>query len=183
MAIDTARIERAVSMHSAALLAYLVRRTDPVDDAADLLGETLLIVWRKASSMPQAEEEIRPWMFGVARNVLKHHYRGAVRRRAISDRLRSMLAIAEAPGFSRVDDHTDLHVALRQLPAIDRDIVGLVHWEGFTLVEVATTLRMKDATVRSRYHRAKATLRELLASDDPPDPAWAHIGVQGAGRS
>ncbi|WP_275094068.1 RNA polymerase sigma factor [Microbacterium lushaniae] len=40
--------------------------------------------------------------------------------------------------------------------------MGLIHWEGFSLVEVSRILAMKEGTVRSRYHRARASLRSQL---------------------
>ncbi len=151
-------VETAVRDAAPALLAYFARRVTPAEDAADLLAETLEIVWRKSSALP---DEPRPWMFGIARNLLLHHRRGQARRRALADRLRAELAVQPHPGFA--DDHAELHGALGTLDAIDREIIGLVHWDGFALVEVAGILRMKEPTVRSRYHRAKLRLRELLA--------------------
>ena len=79
--------------HAPALLAYFTRRVDPVDDAADLVAETLLIVWKRAGALPVPEDESRAFMFGIAHNVLRHHYRGAARRRAVADRLRDQLAV------------------------------------------------------------------------------------------
>ncbi len=37
--------------------------------------------------------------------------------------------------------------------------------EGFTLAQTARVMRMKEGTVRSRYHRARARLRECLDAD------------------
>ncbi len=51
---------------------------------------------------------------------------------------------------------------------VDRDIIGLVHWEGFSLVEVSRILRMKEGTVRSRYHRARTSLRAELDQGSSP---------------
>src|SRR5690606_16892409 len=68
-----ARVERAVQEHAPALLSYFARRAVQREDAADLLAETLLVLWRRSRSLPDADDEIRPWMFGIARNVLMHH--------------------------------------------------------------------------------------------------------------
>lgn len=163
-----ARVQRAVASHAPSLLAYFVRRVVPGEDAADLLGETLLIIWKRASSMPADDTETRPWMFVIARNVLMHHYRRSTRQRAATDRIRSMLSVTPHPGFADPTEHADLHAAIRTLDVVDRDIIGLVHWDGFTLVQTSRLLRMKDATVRSRYHRARVALRGLL-SELPDD--------------
>ena len=159
------RIERAVSEHASALLAYLTRRTALPHEAADLLAETFLILWKRAASLPPLDEEVRPWMFGIARNVFLHHQRSAIRQRAVADRLRNELLTDPSSGFVDSTEFDDLHRILQELDPVDRDIIGLVHWEGFSLVEVSRMLRVKEGTVRSRYHRARARLREQLASD------------------
>ena len=157
-----ARVETAVKAHAPAVLAYFARRVEPRHDAADLLAETLLVVWRRASSLPTVDEEIRPWMFGVARHVLMHHQRRIRRQRAVADRLRGVLLVTPHAGFADPSEYDDLHQALAALDPVDRDIIGLVHWEGFSLVEVSRILRMKEGTLRSRYHRARGTLRAQL---------------------
>ena len=151
-----ARIERAVPANAPALLAYFARRVDPPQDAADLLAETLLALWKRANALPDRDDEIRPWMFGIARNVLLHHQRSRARRNALADRLRGHLSTTPAPGFSGSSAFDELHEALHNLEQVDRDIIGLLHWEGLSLVEVSRVLRMKEGTVRSRYHRARA---------------------------
>lgn len=157
-----ARVENATRAHAPALLAYFARRVEQPHDAADLLAETLLVLWRRASSLPVDDAEVRPWMFGIGRNVLMHHRRRVLRQRAISDKLRSILSATPRPGFSDASEHDSLHRAIGTLDAIDQDIIGLVHWEGFSLVEVSRIVGMKEGTVRSRYHRARTTLRTQL---------------------
>jgi RNA polymerase sigma factor (sigma-70 family) len=161
------RIEHAVPAHAPALLAYFARRVTPSHDAADLLSETLLIVWKRAAALPDKDDEIRPWMFGVARNILMHHQRSMKRRQAVADRLRSLISTTASPGFVDSSEFDDLHDALRTLNQIDRDIIGLIHWDGLSLVEVSKVLRMKEGTVRSRYHRSRARLRAELKADAP----------------
>jgi RNA polymerase sigma factor (sigma-70 family) len=158
----TARVENATRAHAPALLTYFARRVEQPHDAADLLAETLLVLWRRASSIPVDDAEVRPWMFGIGRNVLMHHRRRALRQRAISDKLRSILSATPRPGFSDATEHDSLHRAIATLDAIDQDIIGLVHWDGFSLVEVSRIVGMKEGTVRSRYHRARTVLRTQL---------------------
>lgn len=162
------RVETAVQKHAPGVLAYFARRVEPGHDAADLLAETLLTVWRRAASLPSDDGEVRLWMFGIARRVLMHHYRSATRQRALADRLRSILSVTPHPGLTDDTEYYDLRRAVASLDPLDRDIIGLVHWEGFSLVEASRILKMKESTVRSRYHRAKANLRGQLTPDSAP---------------
>jgi RNA polymerase sigma-70 factor (ECF subfamily) len=144
------------------LLNYFLRRTDNADDAADLLGETLLVVWRREDAIPADATEARMWMFGVARRVLSGHRRSRSRRDALSERLGATLAtVAQEDSDS---DAESLRVAIATLPELDREIVRLVYWDGFTLAAVAQMLRMRPATVRSRMARAKSRLRSQIGA-------------------
>lgn len=158
------RIEAAVRDASPDLLAYFARRVDSTEDAADLLAETLLAVWKRIAALPTDAGEVRPWMFGIARNTLLHYYRGKRRRAALADRLRGILATESQPGFIDSSEFDGLHEALRILGEVDREIITLVHWDGLSLAEAARVLKLKDGTVRSRYHRARTALREQLES-------------------
>lgn len=166
--VSGTRVEAVVQEHAPDILAYFARRVEPRHHAADLLSETLLIVWRRAASLPGVDGEVRPWLFGIARHVLMHHYRSATRQRALADRLRSILSVTPHAGFEDTTEYDDLRLAIASLDPLDQDIIGLVHWEGFSLVEASRILKKKETTVRSRYHRAKANLRAQLAQDTGP---------------
>jgi RNA polymerase sigma-70 factor, ECF subfamily len=159
MSADPGRVAALADREAAALLAYFERRVEVRDDAADLLGETLLVLWRRARAVPADDVEARRWLFGVARRVLAGHRRGRQRRLALAERLRGELAIppeeVDVVGQS-------VRAAVRRLPERDRELIGLVHWEGFTLQEAAEILGLKAGTARMRYLRARERLaREL----------------------
>ena len=69
-----------------------------------------------------------------------------------------------APQCADTALHEELHAALSALDQVDREIIALVHWDGFALVEASRILGMKEGTVRSRYHRARAALRTQLTT-------------------
>ncbi len=166
MHADESNVERLVTDEAAHLLAYFTRRVAQPADAGDLLGETLLVIWRRVDDLPTDPTGARMWMYGVASRVLAGHRRGQTRRTALTSRLRDELA-AQPP----VDRDTRFAVdaALAQLDPVDAEIVRLVHWEGFTQAQIATILRKRPGTVRSRYHRARQRLAALLAEPHDGD--------------
>lgn len=148
------------------LLAFLVRRSATVEDATDWLAETYLIAWEKRERIP-AGDGARPWLFGVARNVMRrgHQRRGraATATKALADGLQSARAAdpaptSEAPGV--------IAAALAALPAIDQEIITMISWDGLTPRDVATVLGISPNVVRVRAHRARTRLRSLLAEDE-----------------
>ncbi|MDP3952039.1 RNA polymerase sigma factor [Microbacterium sp.] len=161
---DTLNLPRLIDGSKRALFAYFARRVGSTEDAADLTGEVMLTMWQKAASMPADATEARMWAFGIARNVLANHRRSIDRRRKLSERLTGEALVS---GDTRpVRD--DVWEALRALPEIDREIIQLVHWDGFSLADAARILGKKPATVRSRYSRARAKLRAGLTASETP---------------
>jgi len=157
------RAARLMEEHSPALLAYFHRRVD-AGDAADLLHDTLLVIWRQARAVPDDDAQARMWMYGIARRVLATHHRSHRRRSALHERLQAELTTGSAED---PDDVRAVREALAQLPEIDQEIIRLVHWDGFSQVEVAQLLDMPEATVRSRHLRARQKLRALLGERAP----------------
>ncbi|MBC7443530.1 MAG: RNA polymerase sigma factor [Ramlibacter sp.] len=159
------RLRRLHESTATDLLSYLARRTLSAEDAADLLAEAFLVAWRRIGQIPKENEASRMWMFVVARNVLTNWRRGTHRRIALADELRTSIrtAIVEPP-----DTDNEVRDAVNALPAKGRDLVMLVHWDGFTIVQAAQLLHISESTARGRYQRAKAALRIALepATDD-----------------
>jgi RNA polymerase sigma-70 factor, ECF subfamily len=163
----SARVEVVLKREAAGLLAYFERRVRPAEDAADLLSETMVVAWRRADVLPLDDTAARMWLYGVARNTLATHRRGQVRRDALAAVLRGeLLAAGETAaldGRRDEDPRVDhLRGLIEALPELDREIFRLVTWEGFALAEVAELLDVPAGTIRSRYSRARASLKARL---------------------
>lgn len=154
-----ARITAALSASSADLLAYLQRRVGP-DDAPDLLGETMVVAWRRVDDLPVDPEQARMWLFGIARNTLLNHTRGQRRRWALADRIRGT-STSEAVAPS-ADDGAEVRDAIERLEPDLRELIQLVHWESMTIAQAAGVLEISESTARTRYARAKEHLRAAL---------------------
>jgi RNA polymerase sigma-70 factor (ECF subfamily) len=157
---QTADFRGALRQAADDLLAYFERRVSVRDDAADLLGETMLQAWRRSQALPPTPERQRMWLFTIAANVLANHRRSARRRTALADRVRQQLATSTVPDHTEADAVRDAVLRLR--PA-QRDLVMLVHWDGFSIVEAAEILGLNASTARSRYAAARDTLRVALS--------------------
>jgi len=164
--VKTRRLDRfltdALRITSADLLAYLERRVGR-NDASDLLGETMVVAWRRITELPDDPEHARMWLFGIARTTLLNHARGEGRRWALSDRLRNQTPVRTAPA---ADQGIEVRDAIGRLDPDLAEIVRLVHWEQLSLVQVAKILDIPDSTVRGRYARAKEELRAALGVAD-----------------
>jgi len=148
-----------VDHHGPALLGYLTRRVRVAEDAADLLSEVLLVAWRRWDAVPASPQD-RPWLFGVARNVLANHVRSTRRRDNTTHALAQTLRQVNAPEPSATV--LDARAAIAALEPIDQEILTLAVWEGLTSAEVAAVVDLPPSTVRARLARARTLVQARL---------------------
>jgi RNA polymerase sigma factor (sigma-70 family) len=148
------RFRDAYDEHVRAVAAFALRRVPAAADADDIVAETFLVAWRRFGEAPA---DLRPWLFGVARHVLRHHYRAAQRRDALSARLTGALARLGPESA----DAGWLAEALPRLSENDRDVLTLTAWEGLSHAEAAQVLGCSATAVAVRLHRARVRLDSL----------------------
>lgn len=150
------------------LLRYLRRRVNQPEDAADLLGRVLLALWENGARVPTSDTDARMWCFGIARNVLREHYRHTAKRLALADELREHLhgsALPENAADTTAEARMRAVTVRRAVASLDRrsrELITLVHWDGFTIAEAARLLSMNGSTARTRYGRALQRLERHL---------------------
>src|SRR5215469_9379790 len=86
---DDVRRERFEAVYRelyAPICGYALRRVHRPEDAAEVVSETFSTLWRRFDRCPQGDE-LRPWLFGVARRVIANQRRGERRRSALGERL------------------------------------------------------------------------------------------------
>jgi len=153
-----------ISHASADLLAYFEHRVRGAE-AADLLSETMVTAWRRIDAMPEDPTEARMWLFGVARNVLANAERTVQRRSKLADKLRTHLNTE--PPAPDGDQAIEVRAAVTRLSPDLRELIGLIHWDGFSIAEAATIIGIPSSTATTRYQTARQHLSELLTATTP----------------
>ena len=156
-AVDFSALYHATA---ADLLKFLVRRTRSPEDATDCLAETFLIAWNKRDELPNQLEQARPWLFGVARNVLKRSRKHDHRAQSATAELARELqgTHCEPP------EDDPVSAALARLSPVDREIIEMLAWDQLAPREIADILDLSPNVVRIRAHRARLKLRDELKS-------------------
>jgi RNA polymerase sigma-70 factor (ECF subfamily) len=158
------RFDRLYRETSDDVLAYLVRRSRTVEDAADALAETYAAAWRKLDSLPDGNRA-RLWLFGAARIELR---KAAGRTRADDElivRLAKELEAAPGQQLRAADPDEALWLAVFHLSARDQEILALTAWEGLAPREIAAVMGMSANAARKRLQRARRDLQRMLKSD------------------
>jgi RNA polymerase sigma-70 factor, ECF subfamily len=163
---DPARFGVLFDRHATVLHRYLVRRLGP-DEAEAMVGDIFRIAFERRATYDLSRPAARPWLYGIATNLVAKHRRGEARRlravaRLAAQRLPPMdiadrvtVEVDAADVWPRVVD------AVTALPEPERDALMLHAWEGLSYEDVADALGVPIGTVRSRLHRARQRLREF----------------------
>lgn len=161
----------AFERHHAEVHRFVAARAGAVR-ADDLAAEVFLTAYRRRRDFDPARGGMRPWLLGIAVNVLRNEARGARRRLAVLGRVRTEPVV---DGTEDIDGRLDargaaarLNTALARLRPGDRDVFRLGAWTELTYEEIAMALRLPVGTVRSRMHRARTMLRDALTGPEDP---------------
>jgi len=145
----------------APICGYTLRRVHDPEDAAEVIAETFATLWRRFDRCPRGND-LRPWLYGVARRVIANQRRGVRRRDALTERL---VANFDASALQAIVEPGETSVLARAFAAqsdSDRELLSLVAWEGLSRDELAVALGTSRAVVRLRLHRARKRLRDAL---------------------
>jgi RNA polymerase sigma factor (sigma-70 family) len=143
--------------HGQAVHAYLARRAGR-QDADDLLSGVWLRAFKGRTS--RRGPDALPWLYGIARNVLRAHWQQSARSTSPTESPKS------SDPWPEIDNRLDaaangasLQEFLATLTGDERDVLLLVIWEQLTPAEAAVVLGIPQGTARSRLHRALSALR------------------------
>ncbi len=145
---------------------YVAGRVD-VQVADDLAAETFLVAFRNRKKFDPERGSVRPWLFGVATNLVRRHRRSE---------LRHYRALARAGAEPDADSHEGrvvaavsaqalkprLAKALTKLNQGERDVLLLLALGQLSHEEIAEALGVSYGTVGSRLSRGRAKLRDIL---------------------
>jgi RNA polymerase sigma-70 factor (ECF subfamily) len=161
---DPAPIEPLFRAHFDAIFRYASCRVGR-DAALDVASETFAQALRSIGRL-DPDREPRPWLFGIAANVLRHHSRAEARRLGAYARVERPTG-PSSRGDEHMTDHSGAIVeALSALTPEDRETILLFAWADLSYDEIADALGIPVGTVRSRINRARRLLRNSLTLDD-----------------
>ena len=171
-AADPEAFGQIFDRHAATIHRYLARRVGPLL-ADDLTAETFLIAFRSRDKYDMSQENCRPWLYGIAANLLRGHQRAEIRQyRALARTGVDPVYDSSEDADARVtaaDDVRALAGVLARLPAGERDVLTLIAQAQLSYPEVARALNIPVGTVRSRLHTARKRIREALPALEGPD--------------
>jgi RNA polymerase sigma factor (sigma-70 family) len=156
--------------HWPAIHAFCTARAGAAGE--DLAAECFRVAFARRTAYDAAYPDARPWLYGIATNLLREHFRGAARGSRALARL-----VVLGPRGARAEDEPlarleaqmlgpELAGALGALPGADRDALLLRAWAELGYDEIARALDIPVGTVRSRLNRARRRVRAHILMED-----------------
>jgi RNA polymerase sigma-70 factor, ECF subfamily len=156
LSMNEAEFRRFYEKTAAQLRGYLRRVSEDPAAADDMLQESYLRLL-SAPQAPTEEAHRRNYLFRIATNLLRDHFRAA---RRMAPQLPEMPS--EAHAARDLECKHDLEPYLLQMKPRERELLHLAYVEGYRHEEIAEVLKCKRASVRPMLFRAREKLATLL---------------------
>jgi RNA polymerase sigma factor (sigma-70 family) len=162
--------EAAFAEHFPPVYRFIARRVGSAL-AEDLAAETFATAYRRRATFDPAQGSLRSWLYGIATNLVRNHWRAEQHLLALDARLVPEVDLSGSA--EAVDQRVTaamlaprLASGLAQLTRDQREVLLLHAWAELSHEEIAAVLEIAPGTVRSRLSRARAALREHLGGFD-----------------
>jgi len=176
---DRAAFDELFKRYAPILLRVLARQLRSPEEAHDLVQQTFLQLHRARNDF-RAGARLRPWLFTIALNLKREHFRRVKRRPEAPLELDGRSDPAVQPsGAERADAEKTVRRALEQIPDDHREVIVLHWFEGLSFAEVSEVVGASVSAVKVRAHRGYVALRRLLADSGNPE---ALPSVTGRGK-
>ncbi|WP_199723523.1 RNA polymerase sigma factor [Micromonospora sp. CV4] len=169
IAVDPVALEIFYRRHVEAVGRFVARRVDDPHLAADLTADVFLAVIESAAGYRPDRGSQIGWLLGVARNVIADERRRAALRLRVTGRMAGRRDL-DADDIARIEERIDAESAARRtyralggLSEGTQALVELVAVDGLTVAEAAAALGLSPVAARVRLHRARRTVRAVLA--------------------
>lgn len=161
------------------LLRFVRRRVDPTH-AEDVVGDVMLVAWRRLDDVPTDLSAARAWLFGVARKTLQNARRGNDRRGAVAVRLAEVRPSDDGRHSDLVAHRVDIAAAWPLLSTSHQEAIALSAFDGLSAPEAAVVLGISSTAFRLRLSRARRTLQRQVdfAAGHLPDDAVSERSPQ-----
>lgn len=162
-----------VSRYQARLYNAALRLVNSPEDAADVVQDVFLSAYQALHTF-KGDAEFFTWLYRIAFNTaisLKRKKRPSL---SLDNHTRKTGLDPDDPSeyvkpnaaIERTEDERQLHDAIARLSAEHRDVLVLKDIEGMKYEEIADILGVPIGTIRSRLHRARLELRDLLVASE-----------------
>lgn len=163
------RFAEVFERHFAGIHRYIARRVG-TSLADDLASEVFKIAFERRRRFDLGVDTARPWLLGIATNLIRNNHRSELRQLRAVQRLGDDYLATTGSELEDAQEAAEMSVelarmarAIEMLNSDQRDALLLHYWAGLTHSEIAASLHVSPGTVASRLARARLRLQSALA--------------------
>jgi RNA polymerase sigma-70 factor (ECF subfamily) len=163
---DLEKIEKLINDYQKEIINFHFRLVGNRFDAEDLAQETFIKAYKKLNTLKNPEKT-RSWLYSIARNTVVDFFRKN-KNREVGQSSALLENIAQATATDLQDYAAEREISkelerfIDKLVKEDRAIIRLLYYEGFTYKEIVKLLNINENTLKSRLHRARKVLLEMI---------------------
>ena len=160
---DKGAIKLIFEHYGPVLLNIILRVVKDRSIAQDTLQDALLKIWKKGQSYKPENGSLFTWLTTVCRNAAIDKTRTKdFKLTEKSNASIDLVSIAEAVVQEEETDQQYIHQLMDQLPPVQRKLIDLAYFQGYTQQEIAKCLDMPLGTVKTRIRLAIKHLRAII---------------------
>jgi RNA polymerase sigma-70 factor (ECF subfamily) len=162
---DTEAAGRLYDRYYSEILGYIYHCTYDSTIADDLTSNVFLAVFRHLGRYQWKQLSFRAWLFRVATNEVRMHWRRKKRFKIVSLQIDNEEHSPEPSAGDRIvaaEEYSLLHKALMELQIKYRTVIILRYFEGKAITEICEITGKKEGTVKAQLHRGLARLKDIL---------------------
>jgi RNA polymerase sigma-70 factor (ECF subfamily) len=154
--------------HRDGLKSFLAHRVDAAE-LDDVIQDVFLAAWRALPNY-DGRSQFRTWLFAIAFNKVRDHYRAKMRRVGEVQILAADPALAgSADPFAAKDLSLAVRQLLHTLSEPQYEVILLYYQDELTLAEIAAVLHRNLSTVKYQFFQAHSKLADHIRSS----PEWS----------
>lgn len=147
-----------VKRNSQRLFLIILSFTQNHSDAEDILQHVFLKLWKYDKPFND-DAHVDKWLTAVSVNESRNYIKSPFKRKSAPlEEARELYTFKE-------DDSYDLFNAVSALPKKERVVIHFFYYEDMTVKDIAKLLKIKESAVKTRLHRARQNLKEILGDD------------------
>ena len=165
---DAQAFKELVRRHQKPLYHFVWRQVRNHAETADLCQKVFLKVFLKIRGF-RGESSFRTWLYQIALNQCKNHFRAKERERLDDVEIES-LPLQDCPADAHAESAQEsrmLRAAVEALPAKQRHTLELRFYQGLTFAEIAAGMNCPVGTAKANYHHAITALRKRMRGSGP----------------
>lgn len=156
---DRKALDRLIKQYYQSIFGYFYRATSDYHQSKDLTQEVFIKMVVNINKY-KPKSHFKSWLFTIASNHLKNHWRTISRRPKCSEMPEEMLW--EDDALDSFIQRNVISSALNTLPQEQREAVVLRFYNGFTMKEIAKITDIKETTVKARIKYGLDKLKKRL---------------------